>query len=137
MKDVIIFLAEIVDAFHDLFLYLSEAFGLGLSDKALHFWIVGFFGFISFLIVHIIFRIISKWSITAISFIYTFTMVLVFVFAVEIQQGITGSGNMEFDDAAIGVIGFFAFLAVYGVIRGITHFVKRLHHRRNKSLDVS
>jgi len=136
MKEVILFLAEIVDAFHDLFLYLSEILGLGLTDKDLHFWIVGFFGFLSFVLVHIGFRVLSKWSITAISFIYTFTMVLVFVFAVEIQQGITGSGNMEFDDAAIGIIGFIAFFGVYVLIRGIAFGVKKLHQRRKQSIDV-
>ncbi|KGX85934.1 hypothetical protein [Pontibacillus marinus] len=136
MKDVILFLAKIVDTFHDLFLYLSETFGLGLTDKELHFWIVGFFGFLSFLLVHIAFRVLSKWSITAISFIYTFTMVLVFVFALEIQQGITGSGNMEFDDAAIGVVGFFVFFGVYLLIRGITFGIKRLHYRKKHSVDT-
>jgi len=136
MKDVILFLAKIVDTFHDLFLYLSEAFGLGLTDKELHFWIVGFFGFLSFLLVHIAFRFLSKWSITAISFIYTFTMVLVFVFAVEIQQGITGSGNMEFDDAAIGVVGFFVFFGVYILIRGIALGIKKFHYRRKHSVDT-
>lgn len=136
MKEVILFLAKIVDTFHDLFLYLSETLGLGLTDKELHFWIVGFFGFLSFLLVHIAFCFLSKWSITAISFIYTFTMVLVFVFAVEIQQGITGSGNMEFDDAAIGVVGFFVFFGVYLMVRGIAFAIKKLHYRRKHSVDT-
>ena len=136
MKDVILFLAEIVDAFHDLFLYLSEAFGLGLSDKDLHFWIIGFFGFISFVLVHIAFKMLSKWSITAISFIYTFTMVLVFVFAIEIQQGITGSGNMEFHDAAISIVGFLVFFGVYLFIKGFVFGVKKLHRRRKQSIDM-
>jgi len=82
------------------------------------------------------FRILSKWSITVISFIYTFTMVLVFVFALEIQQGITGSGNMEFDDAAIGVVGFFVFFGVYLLIRGIAFGIKKLLYRRKHSVDM-
>jgi len=110
MKDVILFLAEIVD--------------------------IGFFGFISFVLVHIAFKMLSKWSITAISFIYTFTMVLVFVFAIEIQQGITGSGNMEFHDAAISIVGFLVFFGVYLFIKGIVFGVKKLHHRRKQSMDM-
>ncbi|MEK1830761.1 hypothetical protein AAAC51_22150 [Priestia megaterium] len=59
-----------------------------------------------------IFKLLSKWkfSITAISFIYTLTVMLVLVFAIEIQQGITTRGNMEFDDAIAGLWGFLVFL---------------------------
>ena len=52
-----------------------------------------------FVVVQFLFRFLSKWSITVISFIYTLTVLLVIVFAIEIQQKITGRGNMEFADA--------------------------------------
>ncbi|MEH7265669.1 hypothetical protein V7132_22750, partial [Priestia megaterium] len=84
-------------------------------DKELHFWIIGIIGLLTFLSVYMIFKLLSKWkfSITAISFIYTLTVMLVLVFAIEIQQGITTRGNMEFDDAIAGLWGFLVFFSIY------------------------
>lgn len=136
MKETILLLAEIVDVLHDVLLNLSRSLGLDLTDKELHFWIVGFVGIVSFLVVDVLFRVLSKWSMSVLSFIYTFTVVLVFVFALEIQQGITGSGNMEFDDAVMGIFGFFAFVAVYAFMRGIGFGYKKLMQKRNQSVDT-
>ncbi|MFC0523385.1 hypothetical protein ACFFGV_07285 [Pontibacillus salicampi] len=130
MKEIILFLAQIVDFFHDALMAMSQAFGLNMTDKELHFWIIGILGIISFLCIDRLFHAVSQYSITVLSFIYTFTMVLVFVFALEIQQGVTGSGNMEFDDAAIGIVGFFAFLGVYTLIRLIAFGLKKWINRR-------
>ncbi|KGX87364.1 hypothetical protein [Pontibacillus litoralis] len=126
MKDVILFLAEVVDFFHDAFYALSESLGLQLTDKELHFWIIGIMGIVSFIIVDLVFHQLAKLSISVLSFIYTFTFVLVFVFALEIQQGVTNSGNMEFDDAAAGIIGFFGFFAAYGIIRILLYSLKKI-----------
>lgn len=133
MKETIILLAEGLDFLHDVLLNLSKAWGLNLTDKELHFWIIGLVGIVSFLVVDVFFRMLARWSMTVLSFIYTFTVVLVFVFALEIQQGITGSGNMELDDAVMGIVGFFAFMGVYIAFRGGAYAIKKL--RENQSLD--
>jgi hypothetical protein len=117
MTEFIKFITEIVNIWHDVLLKLFKSLGFNLSDKDLHFWVIGVIGIFSFLFVQITFKWISKWSITAISFVYTFTVLIVIVFAIEIQQKITGRGKMEFDDAVVGLYGFLFLFGIYLVIR--------------------
>lgn len=123
MKDAIQILVEIVNIFHDIIMDLTEAFGLNLSDKDLHFWVIGIIGIFTFGITHLIFKAISKWSLTAISFLYTITVLIVFVFAIEIQQKITGRGNMEFADVIVGLYGFILFFLVFLIIKFIFNII--------------
>lgn len=123
MKDAIQLIAEIVNVFHDIIMELTEAFGLNLSDKDLHFWVIGIIGIFTFGITHIIFKVISKWSLTALSFLYTITVLIIFVFAIEIQQKITGRGNMEFADAIVGLYGFLIFFVVFLVLKLTINFI--------------
>ena len=122
MKEIIIILAEIVNDIHDL---LTDIFGLHLTDKQLHFWIIGIIGMVTFFMVHFFFKIIEKmkWSTTILSFVYTFTVMVVLVFAIELQQAITNRGNMEFADAVMGLWGFIVFFLVYAVIAILGYFL--------------
>jgi glycopeptide antibiotics resistance protein len=45
--------------------------------------------------------------------------VIVITFAIEIGQGITGTGIVEFEDIMFGVVGFFAAFAIFAIIRAI------------------
>lgn len=122
MKEVIITLAEIVNNIHDL---LTDMFGLHMSDKQLHFWIIGIIGMVTFFIVYFFFKIIEKmkWSTTITSFIYTFTVMVVLVFAIELQQAITNRGNMEFADAVMGLWGFIVLFMIYAVLAILIYFI--------------
>jgi hypothetical protein len=126
MKEVIMLLAELVNTAHDILLNISNLLGLNMTDKDLHLWVLGMIGIVSFAFVQIIFKYLAKWSITAISFIYTFTVMVVLVFAIEIQQKITGRGNMEFADAVIGLWGFIIFFSIYLSIRLLLYGLKKL-----------
>ncbi|MCM3602233.1 hypothetical protein M3175_15935 [Robertmurraya korlensis] len=119
MKDFIFILTNIVNHFHDLIMEMAESAGLNLTDKDLHLWVFGIIGIISFFLVHVIFKFLATFSITAISFIYTFTIMLVLVFAIEIQQKITGRGQMEFDDAVISLWGFILFFAGFLIVTDV------------------
>lgn len=70
-------------------------------------------GIIIFAITQLVFKKLAQYSITAISFIYTFTIMIVIVFAIEIQQKLTNRGNMEFADIAYGLYGFLYAFAIY------------------------
>lgn len=126
MKDLIVIITNIVNTIHDILMDLASSSGLNLTDKDLHLWVFGIIGISSFFIVHFLFKTLSKYSITSISFIYTFTVMLVLVFAIEIQQKITGRGKMEFDDAVISLWGFILFFAVFLLLKGIWLLAKRL-----------
>ncbi|MFZ0371244.1 MAG: hypothetical protein WAM07_16720 [Halobacillus sp.] len=133
MKEIILILAELVNIWHDVLLDLTRVLGWDLSDKDLHFWVIGILGIIALLFVDSIFHALSKLSISAISFLFTFSMVLVFVFAVEIQQKITGRGNMEFGDAAASIFGFLVFCGVYFVIRLLWRWVQASRRKQPTS----
>jgi hypothetical protein len=126
LKEIILLISELVNYFHDKLWQLSNSLGLNLSDKDLHLWVFGILGIVSFFIVHRVFSALAKRSITAISFIYTFTVLLVIVFAVEIQQKITGRGNMEFQDAVISLWGFILFFAGYILLKWMLGMLKKL-----------
>ncbi|TGB01663.1 hypothetical protein [Halobacillus salinus] len=130
MKETIFLLSEFVDFWHDMLWELSDSLGWGLTDKELHFWIVGILGVIGLLVVDVIFHFLARYSITAMSFLFSLAIVLVAVFALEIQQKIKGSGNMEFNDAVAGILGFLAFCIVYFIIKGIIEWSRRRKRKK-------
>lgn len=126
MADLFKIIAEIVNIIHDVIMVMAAQIGWQATDKDLHLWVIGIIGIVAFFIVQAIFKRLAKWSITSISFIYTFTLILVLVFAIEIQQGITGRGNMEFADAVVGIYGFLLFFGIYIVWKGIRYGLAKL-----------
>ncbi|WP_088043398.1 hypothetical protein [Bacillus sp. EAC] len=129
MKEIIIKLTEILNNIHDIIqLYVSDKLNLELSDKDLHFWIMGIIGITAFILVLILSKLISKmpFGITILSFLYTFTFMVVLVFAIEIQQAITNRGHMEFQDAVIGLWGFIVFFLCFALISSIFLLTKKI-----------
>ncbi|ASS97134.1 hypothetical protein [Peribacillus simplex] len=127
MKEIIQILAEIVNNLHDFILFfVSDTLNSNATDKDLHFWIMGIIGIIIFLIVLFLSNLISRmrFGITILSFLYTFTVMVVLVFAIEIQQALTSRGNMEFQDAAVGLWGFIVFFMVFAALSSIFLLVK-------------
>lgn len=129
MKEIILILVEITNEVHDI---LVAMFGSDVSDKELHFWVIGIIGMITFFLVYVFFKMIEHWKFhtTIISFIFTFTGMVVLVFAIEIQQAITNRGNMEFADAVAGLWGFFVFFFVYAVIALIIFMIIKMIRNR-------
>ncbi|AUZ26152.1 hypothetical protein [Bacillus cabrialesii] len=126
MKELAIFITEMVNQFHDAFISLCGMFGIHLTDKEMHFWVIGVFGIFFFGVTHAVFTWLSKWSMTALSFIYTVTVIIVIVFAIEIQQKVTGRGNMEFLDATEGLKGFLVFFMFFLLLKLLWRFIKTL-----------
>ncbi|AZV59899.1 MULTISPECIES: hypothetical protein [Peribacillus] len=127
MKEIIQILAEIVNNLHDFILFfVSDTLNSNATDKDLHFWIMGIIGIIIFLFVLFLSNLISRmrFGITILSFLYTFTVMVVLVFAIEIQQALTSRGNMEFQDAAVGLWGFIVFFMVFAVLSSLFLLVK-------------
>lgn len=137
MAQFIKFFARIINEFHDMIIMLFNLLGFNFTDKELHFWVIGIAGILLFLFVDKIFKWISKWSITAISFIYTITFLIIMVLAIEIQQKITGRGNMEFDDALASILGFLAFFGAYLIIRVSIKLSIKLYKRMTEDNSES
>ena len=118
---------------HESLMHLNDNFELYFGDKDMHFIVMAVLGMILFFMVHFVFKRLAKWSITAISFIYVFTVMTVLGFAIEIGQKITGTGDMDFRDVVAGLYGVLAFFAVYTVYRLIVLLVRHLMRGRKKA----
>jgi hypothetical protein len=143
LRDGIKLLAEAVNGLHDILIRISNnALGLNLTDKDLHFWIMGVIGIGVFFFIFAVTKWLSKmpFGITMISFLYTMTFMFVLVFAIEIQQAITNRGNMEFADAAIGLWGFLVLFMVYGALALLViagrHLFKKYDNDRNTDVKM-
>ncbi len=79
----------IVAQIHESLMHLNDNFELYFGDKDMHFIVMAVLGMILFFMVHFVFKRLAKWSITAISFIYVFTVMTVLGLAIEIGQKLT------------------------------------------------
>jgi len=113
MNKALKIMTSIVNYFHDNLVLLTQRLGLHFNDKQLHFLVIGILGMVLFLVVHKLFKYLVRYSLTAISFVYTFTVLVVLVFAIEIEQKLTGRGHMEFQDIVNGLWGFLIAFALY------------------------
>ncbi len=123
----------VVAQIHESLMHLNDNFELYFGDKDMHFIVMAVLGMILFFMVHFVFKRLAKWSITAISFIYVFTVMTVLGLAIEIGQKITGTGDMDFQDVVAGLYGVLAFFAVYTVYRLIVLLVRHLMRGRKKA----
>jgi len=99
---------------HSKILTLNDNYGLAITDKWLHFFVIGVFGFCMLLVIQPIFKWLEKNDATVfITFFYVFTVVLVVTFAIEIGQAYSGTGDMDKYDIASGIAGFFVFFGIY------------------------
>ena len=122
LREMTLIMAQI----HDSLMRLNDGFELQLGDKDWHFIMMALLGMGFFLIVHAVFKRLAKWSITAVSFIYVFTVMTVLGFAIEIGQRISGTGEMDFGDVVAGLYGVLSFFAVYTIYRIVVMIVKKI-----------
>lgn len=122
MKAFLYFVVDLVAKAHDFLLHINDSFELYLSDKQLHFLVMGLLGFLLFLLTHFVF---SKLRPNAVAWVYTLTVMGALAFAVEIGQGVTHTGSMELADVAMGLWGVLAFGAAYTLIHYIIKAARR------------
>ena len=128
LRELTLIMAQV----HDSLMRLNDGFELRLGDKDLHFSIMALAAMLLFFVVHAVFKRLAKWSITAVSFIYVFTVMTVLGFAIEIGQRISGTGEMDFADIVAGLYGVLAFFAVYTAYRLLAMGVRALARNLRK-----
>ncbi len=120
MRQLLYTLVEMIARLHSLILSLNDSFETSFTDKELHFLVIGILGMGLVLLIQPIFHYLAKNGHTlTITWIYVFTLMVVLTFAIEIGQGYTGTGAMEFADIAFGLVGFLVMFGIYAVIRGV------------------
>lgn len=127
MTSILYKLIEIITSIHEKILSWNDSYEYNLSDKQLHFIVVGVLGMGLFILIHPLFKFLAKRNLTiAISWIYVVTLLLVITFSIEIGQRITKTGYMDFKDILYGLGGFFLVFAAFLVIRLIIKLIIRL-----------
>ena len=128
MADLLYYLVEKMAGIHDALMTLNDSYETMLSDKELHFIVIGVLGMALLLVIFPLFKALSKHHVLVIAWIYVFTVMVVVTFAIEIGQGITNTGNMEMEDIVSGLAGFMFLFIIFAVLRaivlGIVHLVR-------------
>ncbi|MBQ6334203.1 MAG: hypothetical protein IJI46_03930 [Erysipelotrichaceae bacterium] len=126
MYRIIYYFITLITKLHSKFLSINDNHGLDLTDKQLHFLIIGFFGFCMLVVIQPIFKwLIKNHAELLITFLYVFTIVVVVSFAIEIGQAWSGTGDMDFYDIASGILGFFVFFGIYLIAYIVYNGIKR------------
>lgn len=119
---------------HDSILGINDSGQYNLTDKQLHFWVVGLFGMALILLIQPVFKGLAENGHTLIiTWIYVFTVVIVFTFAVEIGQWYSGTGVPDSADIGYGVSGFLVLFIIYAMIRATFLTVWRMVKRARDS----
>ena len=127
LKQVLFWIVGIIAQFHGRILQLNNSFEANLNDKQLHFIVIGLLGMGLYLLVHPIFLALARRGhVSAISWLYTFTVIVVITFAIEIGQHVTGTGSMEFADITFGIAGFLLLYLFYALVRAILQLIRKM-----------
>lgn len=134
MKTIVYYIIYWIAWIHDKILSINDSKNFFLTDKQLHFIVIGLLGLLMIFVVYPIFKSLAEHGHTmVIAWIYVFTLIIVITFAIEIGQWYSGTGLVELADIVYGILGFLAVFAVFTVIRGIYHAVLRLIRKDDSS----
>ncbi|MTV48787.1 hypothetical protein GJ688_07305 [Heliobacillus mobilis] len=131
MKSLLMEFSGIINTIHDAILKFHGV-GKHLSDTELHFWIIGFAGICIFLVVNSLFKYLAQWGLATVSFFFTTFFVIVMAVAIEVEQKITGRGNMETTDVIAGIAGYLVLFAVYMALVVVFRTIIGLIRKRDK-----
>lgn len=125
MKEFIYKMVDLISSVHERVLDWNYSNPTIYSDKELHFWVMGFIGIALLLVVYPLFLFLAKRCVLAIAGLYVFTLMFVIAFAIEIEQGLTGTGVMDFGDAVSGLRGFMWMFVIFAVARFVLYLITK------------
>ena len=129
IKRITDFLIDIIYKAHAYLLTLNDSYEAYLSDKELHFLIIGIMGVLMLMVFYPLFKWLTKKHLEIlIAWFYVFTILVVITFAIEIAQWYSNSGVMEFRDIVAGLAGYFLMSIVFIVIVRIVELIKKSHN---------
>lgn len=118
-------LVNLVYRVHQKILSINDRGEITLTDKQLHFIVVGLFGLALLVVIFPIFKWLAKKNlIMSITWIYVFSILVAITLLIEIGQGITGTGDLDFKDIVAGLLGFIAASLGFIIIRQIYVWIK-------------
>lgn len=126
MSKLLYAVVGLIAKIHSAILTWNDSCETVLSDKQLHFLVIGVIGMMMLFVIFPLFKALSKNHVLVIAWIYVFTVMVVLTFAIEIGQGITHTGTMDFDDIVFGLVGFMVMFLIFAAIRSIILVVVKL-----------
>ncbi|MCI8591677.1 MAG: hypothetical protein HFI88_04890 [Lachnospiraceae bacterium] len=126
MSKLLYAVVGLIAKIHSAILTWNDSCETVLSDKQLHFLVIGVIGMMMLFVIFPLFKALSKNHVLVIAWIYVFTVMVVLTFAIEIGQGITHTGTMDFDDIVFGLVGFMVMFLIFAAIRSIILAVVKL-----------
>lgn len=121
MMKVMSLVMEIVAIVHDSILSMNDSFGLGLTDKQLHFLVFGLAGLMVTKTLRSLFhRTCGDAGIWAASLV----LVSAFAFFVEVGQYLTNTGSFEVADILYGVLGFVSMSVLHFSMKALKTILK-------------
>lgn len=121
---------------HSKLLTINDGMENSLSDKQLHFLIVGLMGVGLMIVIGPIFKYLAKRHLTIlITWFYVLNVLIVATFALEIAQGYSGTGFMDFNDIISGIKGYLfmsgILIGIYAFIQLIIYLIKRSKNKNS------
>lgn len=133
MTKLLYMIVGLIAKIHTFILQINDSYEYALTDKQLHFLVIGILGLALVFLVHPIFKYLAKKDhILTITGIYVFTLIVVITFAIEIGQKITNTGNMEFADVLFGITGFLVMFFCFALVVGFFKYVKNFFIDNNE-----
>ena len=131
LKKIVDLLIDIIYKTHTYFLSMNDSFEAQLSDKQLHFLIIGLLGIGMLLVIYPLFKWMAKKNLTVlISCFYVFTVLVVITFAIEIGQWYSHTGEIDFNDILAGLVGYFAMSFIFLLVVAIIELIKSIFKKK-------
>ena len=131
LKKIVDLLIDIIYKTHTYFLSMNDSFEAQLSDKQLHFLIIGLLGIGMLLVIYPLFKWMAKKNLTVlISWFYVFTVLVVITFAIEIGQWYSHTGEMDFNYILAGLVGYFAMSFIFLLVVAIIELIKSIFKKK-------
>lgn len=106
-KQLLNAVAKIMSILHQYIMSINDRYEMFLSDKALHFIVIGVLGMCILFVIYPIFKWLNDHNkLLFVAWIYVFTILVAITLLIEIGQDITGTGDMDFGDIMSGLFGF-------------------------------
>ena len=122
---------KVVAIIHRYIMSINDKYEMFLSDKMLHFIIIGILGLFLLFVIYPLF----KWLVEehklliAVAWIYVFSVLIAITLLIEIGQDYSGTGTMDFADMMSGLFGF---ILMSFVVIGLWTAYKKLKNNKDE-----
>lgn len=134
MKKIVDLMINIIYKAHTYLMSINDSYENSLTDKQLHFLIIGLMGIGMLAVLYPLFKWLAKKNLTIlVTWFYVFTVLVVVTFAIEIAQWYSNTGNMDFNDIVAGLVGYFAMSFVFVLIVIIFELIKSIFFKKDRA----